>query len=86
MSTIASGSKFTYFESTLSKFVHINEEVSARIAKASAAFGRPRGCIRGRSGIKAESIQIGGTAKTIIRMQNSDSLVSMFCPPNMSKD
>ena len=34
--------KFTYLESTLSRVVHIDEEVNARIAKASAAFGRLR--------------------------------------------
>ena len=33
--------KFTYLGSTLSRVVHIDDEVNARIAKASAAFGRP---------------------------------------------
>ena len=37
--------KFTYFGSTLSRIVHIDDEVNARIAKASAAFGRLRGSI-----------------------------------------
>ena len=32
--------KFTYLGSTLSGVVHINDEVNARIAKASAIFGR----------------------------------------------
>ena len=32
--------KFTYLGSTLSRVVHIDDEVNARIAKASAAFGR----------------------------------------------
>ena len=32
--------KFTYLGSTLSRVVHIDDEVSARITKASAAFGR----------------------------------------------
>ena len=31
--------KFTYLESTLSRGVHIDDEVNARIAKVSAAFG-----------------------------------------------
>ena len=34
--------KFTYLKSTLSRVVHIDEEVNAMIAKASAAFGRLR--------------------------------------------
>ena len=34
--------KFTYLGSTLSRVVHIDDEVKARIAKASAAFGRLR--------------------------------------------
>ena len=37
--------KFTYLGSTLSKVVRIDDEVNARIAKASAAFGRLRGSI-----------------------------------------
>ena len=41
--------KFTYLGSTLSRVVHI-DDVSARIAKASAAFGRLRGSIWDRSG------------------------------------
>ena len=43
--------KFTYLKSTLSRVVHIDDEVNARIAKASAAFGRLRGSIWDRSGI-----------------------------------
>ena len=35
--------KFTYLGSTLSRVVHIDNEVNARIVKASAAFGRLRG-------------------------------------------
>ena len=35
--------KFTYLGSTLSRVVHIDDEVNARIVKASAAFGRLRG-------------------------------------------
>ena len=34
--------KFTYLGSTLSRAVHIDDEVTARIAKASVAFGRLR--------------------------------------------
>ena len=37
--------KFTCFGSTLSRVVHIDDEVNARIAKASAAFERLRGII-----------------------------------------
>ena len=43
--------KFTYLGSTLSRVVHIDDEVSARIAKARAAFGRLLGSIWDRSGI-----------------------------------
>ena len=70
--------KFTYLGNTLSRVVHIDDEVNARIAKASAAFGRLRGSIWDRSGIrldiKAESIQIDGAANTITCMRNLDSL------------
>ena len=44
--------KFTYLGSTLSRVVHIDDEVNARIAKASAAFGRLRGSIWYRNGIR----------------------------------
>ena len=37
--------KLTYLESTLSIVVLIDDEVNARIAKASAAFGRLRGSV-----------------------------------------
>ena len=43
--------KFTDLGSTLSRVVHIDDEVNARIAKASAAFGRHRGSTWDRSGI-----------------------------------
>ena len=69
--------KFTYLGSTLSRVVHIDDEVNARIAKASAGFGRLRGNIWDRSGIrrhKAESIYIGSAANTIICVRNLDSL------------
>ena len=47
--------KFTPLESTLSRVVHIDVEISARIAKASAAFGRLRGSIWDRSGIRLDT-------------------------------
>ena len=47
--------KFTYLGSTLSGVVHIDDEVNARIAKASAAFGGLRGSIRDRSGIRLDT-------------------------------
>ena len=47
--------KFNYLGSTLSRVVHIDDEVNARIAKASAAFGRLRGSIWDRSGIRCDT-------------------------------
>ena len=47
--------KFTYLRSTLSRVVHIDDEVNARIAKASAAFCRLRGSIWDRSGIRLDT-------------------------------
>ena len=47
--------KFTYLGSTLSRVVHIDDEVNATIAKASAAFGRLRGSIWDRSRILTQS-------------------------------
>ena len=47
--------KFTYLGSTLSRAVHIDDEVNARIAKASAAFGRLRGIIWDRSGVRLDT-------------------------------
>ena len=47
--------KFTYLGSTLSRVVHIDDEVNARIAKASAAFGRLCGSIWDRSGIRLDT-------------------------------
>ena len=47
--------KFTYLGSTLSRVVHIDDEVNARIAKASAAFGLLRGSIWDRSGIRLDT-------------------------------
>ena len=47
--------KFTYLGSTLSRVVQIDDEVNARIAKASAAFGQLRGNIWDRSGIRLDT-------------------------------
>ena len=47
--------KFIYLGSTLSRVVHIDDEVSARIAKGSAAFGRLRGSIWDRSVIRLDT-------------------------------
>ena len=47
--------KFTYLGSTLSRVVHIDDEVNSRIAKASAAFGQLRGSIWDRSGIRLDT-------------------------------
>ena len=47
--------KFTYLGSTLSRVVRIDDEVNARIAKASAAFGRLCGSIWDRSGIRLDT-------------------------------
>ena len=43
--------KFTYLGSTFSKVLHIDDEVNARIIKASVSFGRLRGSVWDRSGI-----------------------------------
>ena len=45
---------FTYLGSTLSRVVHIDDEVNAIIAKASAAFGRLHESIWDRSGIRLD--------------------------------
>ena len=47
--------KFTYLGSTLSRVVHIDDEVNARIAKGSAAFDQLRGSIWDRSGIRLDT-------------------------------
>ena len=47
--------KFTYLGSTLSKVMHIDDEVNARIAKASAAFGRLHDSVWDRGGIKLDT-------------------------------
>ena len=70
--------KFTYLGSTLSRVVHIDEEVNARIAKASAAFGRLRGSVWDRSGIRLDTklkvYKSCGAANTIECMRNMDGL------------
>ena len=60
--------KFTYLGSTLSRTVQVDDEVVARIAKASVAFGRLRGNVWGRS----------GNANPLICMGDMDS-VPMPC-------
>ena len=47
--------KFTYLRSTLSRVVHIYDEVNARIAKASVTFDRLRGSVWYRSGIRLDT-------------------------------
>ena len=47
--------KFTYLGSTLSRAVHIDDEITARIAKASVAFGRLRANVWERNGIKLDT-------------------------------
>ena len=47
--------KFTYLGSTLSSVVYIDDEVNARIAKSSAAFGRLHGSIWDRSAIRLDT-------------------------------
>ena len=66
--------KFTYIGSRLSRVVHINDEVNDRIAKASAAFGRLRGSIWDRSGIRHDTkLKVYRSVNTIIRMRNLES-------------
>ena len=47
--------KFTYLGSTLSRAVHIDDEITARITKASVAFGRLRANVWERNGIKLDT-------------------------------
>ena len=47
--------KFNYLGGTLSSIVHIDDEVNARIVKASAASGRLRGSIWERNGIRLDT-------------------------------
>ena len=53
----------------------IDDEVNSKIAKASAAFGRLRGSIWDRSGIRFDTkLKVYSAANTIVRMRNLDSL------------
>ena len=47
--------KFTYLGSNPSRAVHIDDEVTARTAKASVAFGRLRTNVRERNGIRLDT-------------------------------
>ena len=47
--------KFNYLGSTLSRAVHIDDEVTARTAKASVAFGRLRTNVWERNGIRLDT-------------------------------
>ena len=47
--------KFTYLGSTLSGVAHIDDEVNARTANTSAAFGLLHGSIQDQSGIRLET-------------------------------
>ena len=47
--------KFTYLGSTLSRAVHIDDEVTTRTAKASVAFGRLRTNVWERNGIRLDT-------------------------------
>ena len=60
--------KFTYLGSTLSRVVHTDD---ASIWPATLKYLGPKW---NQTWHKAESIQIGGAANTIIRMRNLDSL------------
>ena len=47
--------KFTYLGSTLSRAVHIDDEVTARTPKASVAFGRLRTNVWERNGMRLDT-------------------------------
>ena len=47
--------KFSYLGSTLSRAVHIDDEVTARTVKASVAFGRHRTNVWERNGIRLDT-------------------------------
>ena len=47
--------KFTYLGSTFSRAVHIDDEVTTRIAKASVAFGRLRANVWEHNGMKLDT-------------------------------
>ena len=54
---ITSDRQFTYLGNTLSRAVHIDDEINARTAnvKGNATFGRLCGSIWDRSGIKSDT-------------------------------
>ena len=47
--------KFAYLRSTLSRAVHIDDDVTARTAKASVAFGRLRTNVWERNGVRLDT-------------------------------
>ena len=47
--------KFTYLGIALSRAVHIDDEVAARNSKANVAFGRLRGNVWKRNGIRLDT-------------------------------
>ena len=47
---------FTYLGSTLSRAVHVDDEVTARTAKVSVAFGRLRTNVWERNGIRLDTM------------------------------
>ena len=53
--TLQAVDKFTYLGSTLSRTTLIDEEISGRIAKASAAFGRLRSNVWDRKGLSLQT-------------------------------
>ena len=67
--------KFTYLGSTLSRVVHIDDEVNARITKAGAAFGRLRGSIWDRIEIRLDTkLKVGGeVGKRSMVVRRSDT-------------
>ena len=48
--------KFTFLGSTLSRAVHLDDEVTARTAKASVTFVRLRTNVRERNGIRLDTM------------------------------
>ena len=48
---LATVDKFVYLGSTLFRSMHIDDEIRARNAKASSAFGRLRSSVWGRKGV-----------------------------------
>ena len=62
--------KFIYLGSTLSRAVHIDDEVTARIAKASVAFGRLCANVWERNGIKFD---------TKLRVYKAVGLPTLLC-------